>query len=168
MPNTMTLIASSTVGSGGAASIDFTSIPSTYTDLCVVISARGSAAVVSQALMMSINGLTTGRTARSVNGTGSATSSSNNSDTEIAPLVGASATASTFTSSQVYLTNYSGSNNKGFMVNSTNENNATASNIVFRAGLWSATSVINQLTFTPDSGTFVQYTTAYIYGVKNA
>jgi hypothetical protein len=35
MANTFELIASSTVGSGGAANIDFTSIPATYTDLCL-------------------------------------------------------------------------------------------------------------------------------------
>ena len=33
MANTYTLIASLTVGSGGAANIEFTSIPATYTDL---------------------------------------------------------------------------------------------------------------------------------------
>ena len=40
MPNTFTLIASSTVGAGGASSIDFTSIPSTYTDLVIKASLR--------------------------------------------------------------------------------------------------------------------------------
>ena len=40
MANTYTLIASNTVGSGGAASISFSSIPSTYTDLLVKISTR--------------------------------------------------------------------------------------------------------------------------------
>ena len=33
MATTYTLISSVTVGSGGAANIEFTSIPSTYTDL---------------------------------------------------------------------------------------------------------------------------------------
>jgi len=42
MANTFVKIASVTVGAGGASSIDFTSIPGTYTDLKVVISARGS------------------------------------------------------------------------------------------------------------------------------
>ena len=39
---TYTLISSVTVGAGGASSIDFTSIPSTYTDLLVKISARST------------------------------------------------------------------------------------------------------------------------------
>ena len=40
MANTYTLIASSTAGSGGAAYIEFTSIPNTYTDLLVMLSLR--------------------------------------------------------------------------------------------------------------------------------
>jgi hypothetical protein len=39
------LIATTTVGSGGAASIDFTGIPQTYTDLFLVSSLRSNAAV---------------------------------------------------------------------------------------------------------------------------
>ena len=42
MANTYTLIASSTVGSGGAANIEFTSIPATYTDLLIKMSARAA------------------------------------------------------------------------------------------------------------------------------
>jgi hypothetical protein len=38
----MTLISSVTVGSGGAADIEFTSIPATYTDLLVKISIRNA------------------------------------------------------------------------------------------------------------------------------
>ena len=40
MANTFVLLASTTVGSGGASSIDFTSIPATYTDLVVKVSGR--------------------------------------------------------------------------------------------------------------------------------
>ena len=40
MAVTHNLISTITVGSGGAASIDFTSIPQTYTDLLVKISLR--------------------------------------------------------------------------------------------------------------------------------
>jgi hypothetical protein len=168
MPNTMTLISSSTVGAGGVSSIDFTSIPSSYTDLWVMISGRGSAASISQTLLMSINGLTTNRNARAINGNGSGVTSTTNTNTEVAPLVASTATANTFTSFQIYLPNYSGSSNKSFSVESVNEDRNGTALSVFRAGVWSSTAAINQITFTPDSGTFVQYTTAYLYGVKNA
>ena len=40
MATTYTLISSVTVGSGGAASIEFTSIPADYTDLLLKVSMR--------------------------------------------------------------------------------------------------------------------------------
>ena len=168
MANTMTLIQSVTVGSGGASSIDFTSIPSTYTDLCLVASVRGSAAVVSGALLMSINTVGTNRTARNVGGTGSVAYSSSTSDTEIAPLTANSATSSTFTSCQIYFPNYAGSTNKSFSIDSVNENNATSAQSSMRASLWSSTAAITGLSLSPDSGTFVQFSTAYLYGIKNS
>ena len=56
MPDTFIKIASVTVGSGGASSIDFTSIPSTYTDLVVVHSLRGTNAAVYQQARIQFNG----------------------------------------------------------------------------------------------------------------
>jgi hypothetical protein len=42
MANTYEAIATVEVGSGGAADIEFTSIPGTYTDLVLKLSARGT------------------------------------------------------------------------------------------------------------------------------
>ena len=42
MANTFEQITTVTVGSGGASSIDFTSIPQTYTDLVIKTSARNT------------------------------------------------------------------------------------------------------------------------------
>jgi hypothetical protein len=57
MANTYTLISSVTVGSGGAANIEFTSIPQTYTDLLYKISGRLS--VDSASAFLRYNGTTT-------------------------------------------------------------------------------------------------------------
>ena len=64
MPNTFTLIASSTVGAGGASSIDFTSIPSTYTDLCLKVSARSTATDTNVNMYVKFNGSTSGYSGR--------------------------------------------------------------------------------------------------------
>ena len=45
--NTLTKIQTVTVGSGGASSITFSSIPSTYTDLCLKYSIRTSSNTLS-------------------------------------------------------------------------------------------------------------------------
>ena len=170
MPNTFTLIASSTVGAGGASSIDFTSIPSTYTDLAVFISARGSAASGRGYVNASINGVTTNRSWRWLVGYDSNTvGSANGTNDTFGSIPCDTATASTFGNVFGYFPNYAGSTNKSFSVDSVAENNSSTSWMDFiLAGLWSNTSAITSLSFYPDSGTFKQYSTAYLYGVKNA
>ena len=55
MPTTFTKIASVSVGAGGASSIDFTSIPSTYTDLVVKVSYRTTDATNTGTLISTFN-----------------------------------------------------------------------------------------------------------------
>ena len=173
MANTFELIASSTVGSGGASDITFSSIPSTYTDLLVDISVRTSQANTSRTLYLRVNGSSTSWTQRSVYGTGSAAGSDSTTGYGSTFLYcgecnGSTSTASTFTNTQVYATNYAGSTNKSFSVDSAQENNATGAFLTMMAGLWSNTSAITSILIAPDAGSFVQYSTAYLYGVKNA
>lgn len=165
MPNTFTLIASSTVGAGGAASIDFTSIPSTYTDLVLVCSLRVSRASVVNNTVIKFNGSSTSYSERVLYGNGS--SAGSYSDTQIYDVNNAAnSTASTFANSQFYIPNYAGSTNKSVSNDSVSETNATAATAQLVAGLWSNTSAITSISLTDYSGTnFVQYSTAYLYGV---
>ena len=69
--NTLVKIQTVTVGSGGASSIDFTSIPQTYTDLCVVLSARGTnAGTGANDGHLTFNSSSTGYSSRLLYGTG--------------------------------------------------------------------------------------------------
>ena len=170
MPNTYTLIASSTVGAGGAASIDFTSIPSTYTDLCVALSLRTNNdpdAGTYGICAIAFNGSTANLTQKRLQGSGSAASSFSFSNAQF-PIDGLNNTASTFANGSVYIPNYAGSANKSFSIDNVMEQNGTTTYMTLIAGLWSQTAAINQLTFSAVSGNFVQYSTAYLYGVKNA
>jgi hypothetical protein len=170
MANTFELIASSTVGSGGAASIDFTSIPSTFTDLCVKLSGRSTATPANPwtSVYSYFNNDTTGGnyTGRAVYGTGSAAGSEANGVVLFAS--NGTATASTFANSELYIPNYTSSNAKSASADNGTESNATASLAYLGALLWSGTAAINRITLTPTSGNFAQYSTAYLYGVKNA
>ena len=168
MANTFELIASSTVGSGGSASIDFNSIPSTYTDLCLLLSLRdGTYAGTFSTVYFTFNNDSTSRSDRYLYGNGSATGSGSGSLMRIPNIPGTSATASTFANAVLYIPNYAGSNYKSSSVDVVPENNATATFMSFDANLWSNTAAINRVTFTSD-GNFAQYSTAYLYGVKNA
>lgn len=168
MANTFELIKSTTVGSGGAATIDFSSIPSTFTDLVFKLSLRDSYSGVASSDLISFNGSTANITSRMIQGSGSATSSSTTPARFAGNNVSATATASVFANVEIYIPNYAGSTYKSFLVDSVTENNATEAYANFIAGLWSSTSAINQVTFTPTSGTFAQYSTAYLYGVKSS
>jgi len=170
MPNTFELIASSTVGSGGASSIEFTSIPSTYTDIAVVISAR-STGTYGNGLDLSnieLNGSLSSIT--DIQFSGSGTNASSSSQTNL-PLHfnGSDSTANTFGNAMYYIPNYAGSNNKSVSADVVYENNATLAFVLFHAALRSNTAAITSFKFaTPANGNFAQYSTAYLYGVKNA
>jgi len=167
MANTFELISAVTVGSGGAASIDFTSIPSTYTDLCLKISGR-EATGTSLVFTMRINGSTANQATRELRGSGSSATSGTNTIATI-DQNGSGTTASTFGSGEVYIPNYANTSTyKSYSIDSVSENNATAAYMRLSAGLWSSTSAINQLTLYASSGNIAEFSTAYLYGVKNA
>jgi hypothetical protein len=169
MANTMILIASSTVGSGGAASIDFTSIPQTYTDLKLVYSIRGTAASNYIGTNISLNGTSTSVNwlRKQLEGGDGAANSYSLTSSSAGYFPGASMTASTFGSAELYFPNYTNSNYKSISLDSVGEGNSSTS--VYQdliAELWSNTAAITSISIGP--GTFAQYSTAYLYGVKNA
>lgn len=165
MPLTYIKIASVTVGAGGASSIDFTSIPNTYTDLCLLSSLRTSdAGSVAVDVNIKFNGSDTNKTILYFDGTGSSVRTGFYSFTSLG-ATGAGATSNTFANSSLYIPNYAGSTNKSFSIDYAPENNATTNYYGFKAGLWASTAAINQLTFV---GNFVQYSTATLYGILKA
>ena len=175
MANTYQLISSVTVGSGGAASIDFTSIPATYTDLKLVASIRvdRSGTTFTQ-LGVRLNGSSSSYSTRTLEGNGSTASSANNTTPyfgyETFSANSTNSTTSTFSSFEIYLPNYAGSANKSGSIDFVSEQNATTANAKLGAALWSNTAAINQITLNePNSNSnFVQYSTAYLYGIKNS
>jgi hypothetical protein len=169
MANTFVKIASVSLGSA-AANIDFTSIPATYTDLCLVISARATNTNVTyNQHLLSFNGSTSNFSGKRLWGNVGGAASFNT--TRNAGLFDSdTSTANTFGSTQIYIPNYAGSTNKSFSVESTQENNnSTDFYLEMIAGLWSNSAAINQITLTPDiSSNYKQYTTATLYGIKNS
>lgn len=168
MANTYELIASVTIGAGGASTIDFTSIPSTYTDLICKVSGRTSG--TNTGYKVNFNNLTSNLSSKLLYGTGSAAASGSEAAKmdDYAGVTQSTYTSNTFSNAEFYIPNYAGSNNKSVSLDGVTENNATAALSNLSAGLWANSSAINQITITPENGSFVQYSTAYLYGVKNA
>ena len=157
-----------TVGAGGAATITFSSIPSTYTDLQLLISARGTNTNYWAAL--SLNGSSSNFTLKNVQGTGSLAYS--NADTTNAYSFhqnSSGMTANTFASTSFYIPNYAGSTNKSISNETVQETNATEAYSELTAMLWSNTAAITSITLTSGGGgNFAQYSTASLYGIKNS
>ncbi len=168
MATTYTLIASTTLSSA-QSSISFTSIPSTYTDLIVKVSGRLTRATTGGAVVVAFNGSTSSFSIRSLYGAGSATGSGTTPSNFVGYWDGANETANTFSNFEMYIPNYSSSNNKSFSVDVVDENNATEAYATMVAGLWANSTAINSIAFTDNSaGNFAQYSTAYLYGIKNS
>jgi hypothetical protein len=166
MATTFVKIQTVTVGSGGAASIDFTSIPQTFTDLKIVLSARNTAN--DNAVAASFNSSTSNFTNRILFGNGSSAASNTPNNNTICYINFSTDTALVFANSEIYIPNYTSANHKSFSSDSAQENNATTSYQILLAGLWSDTAAITSIALDPASGDFAQYSTATLYGIKSS
>ena len=168
MAATYEAIATVTVGSGGAGTVTFSSIPQTYTDLLIKVSARGDANFPNQSYEIRLNGSTSNASGRRIYGNGASAASDTTAYIE---GVGATATASTFSNDEIYIPNYTSSNNKSVSIDNVSENNATTAYAVLEAFLWSnsaAVTSIDLVALNAGSQEFVQYSTFTLYGIKNS
>jgi hypothetical protein len=172
MANTYTLIASNTVGSGGAASIEFTSIPQTYTDLFLATSLRTSETEVNNWVKLTFNN--TAGTSNNVlyvrgNGTDVVSTTGFSSDFMRGVIAnGSLSTGSVFGSNSVYIPNYTSSNQKTASIEGVMENNATSHYIVMTASRLTNTAAVTSIQLTAYAASLDQYSTAYLYGIKNS
>ena len=166
MATTYTLIASNTVGSGGASSVAFNSIPQTYTDLIVKISGRTNRTVDVDSIAMTFNGSSTGITWRTLMGDGSTATSGT---AQRFWVDSTTYTANTFNNAEVYIPNYASANYKSTSIDVVTENNATGAYAEMLAQLWSNTAAITSIELAPQFGTgWLQYSTFYLYGIKKS
>lgn len=153
------------------ASVTFSSIPSTYTDLLLSISSRNND--IYNEVHFRFNGDTGNNySGRNIYGNGSsAISSSSSSISSLQNLTVQSVsgqTASTFGNIQLYIPNYLSSNHKSISADGVQENNATSAQAMLGAGLWANTAAITSIQAFPSIGSFVQYSNFYLYGIKNS
>jgi hypothetical protein len=159
----MKLIESKTLGTA-QASIEFTSIPQTFTDLIVLFGIRSGAGVID--LKLEFNGVTTGYTQRRIYGTGAVAVSDTGNTTYGGISNEAGTTANTFSNTSIYIPNYAGSTNKSFSVDTVSENNAATAYQAIAAVLWSNTAAITSLKIEAFSvSNFAVGSTVSLYGV---
>ena len=167
MANTFIKLSTVTVGASGASTIEFTSIPQTFTDLKLVVSLR-TTTVGAEAVLIQFNGLTTNLSGRRLYGDGQNPTSDTLTNIRFA-INTASETANVFSNGEFYIPNYTSANNKSLSIDGVSENNATAAIQSLVAGLWSSTAAITSIKLLGNaSGNFVQYSTATLYGIKSS
>lgn len=169
MPTTYKLIAKTVLGTA-AANVEFAGIPSTYTDLLLTWSGRNSS--TSAVTYAQFNGSTaTIYSGRYLEGSGSAAQSyTENSQNKV--LIGfvsvSTNTANTFNSSELYIPNYAGSNNKSISISTAQETNAATAYIGAGAGVWASTAAITSINILAGLNNFVAGSSFYLYGITKA
>lgn len=147
--------------------VTFNSIPNTYTDLRLLTSMRNNDVDAFDGVYMSLNGSTSNFTGKYLQGIGSGTPGSGSIPRYVGVANGAASTANTFSSFDIYFSNYASSNFKSFSSDAVSENDGTLSFAEFHAGLWSDTAAINSISIAFSSGPCITGSTFYLYGIKN-
>lgn len=172
MATTYTLI-SSNVLSSTTATVTFSSIPATYTDLVLRISSRISVGAIDWPLNLRFNG-DTATNYSNVNiywsGPSSGIFSNQTSANKIFGSTGNTATANTFGSIEIYIPSYTASQNKPLGSFGVPETNAASfdDGIQAYAGLWRNTNAITSIAISQDGSGFVSGSSFYLYGISNA
>jgi hypothetical protein len=172
IPNSYESIATVTVGSGGSATIEFTSIPATYTHLQIRGIARDSRANTNSDFSLRFNGdSATNYSFHTLEGTGSAVSSgaaTNATDISIANISGNSAGSNTFGASIADILDYANTNKYKTVRSLGGHDNNGSGNIKMESGNWRSTSAVTSITLIPNTANFVEYTQFALYGIKGA
>jgi len=168
MANTYTLIESKILGSV-VASITFSSIPQTYTDLLVKVSARSNSGPnTHDNFLIYFNGTQSNRTNLILYGINGSVGSYTSTD-YFGAFNAPASTANTFGNAEFYIPNYTGSNNKSISADIVSENNASNGQDYLGAALWSDSAAITSLTIgNYNASDFAINTTAYLYGISNS
>ena len=163
MATTFKKIASVTVGSGGSSTIDFTAIPSTYTDLIMIVS--GKASSVSQSLRATFNGDTASNYSTTfLSGNGTAATSSRETSRSDGILFGV-ATTSGNSACIGQINDYSNTNTFKTLIG--RRGSGSNANVAADVGLWRNTAAINTIAITLDgSQNIAAGSTFKLYGIE--
>lgn len=167
---THVLIGSVTVGAGGAANISFSSIPGTYTDLLLKLSARSVGTYGNTFTQTDMTLNSTGYSAdRVVVGYNSVVGTNSGGVGTTYGTTSSGATADTFGNTDIFILNYTSSSAKtSVSYGSAETESTTAAAISFNATNFNVTSPVTSLALTAVAGNFAQHSTAYLYGIKNS
>jgi hypothetical protein len=162
-----------TTSGATTARITFNNIPQTFTDLVIKVSQRNTHTALTDPFVIGFNNDTNGLySATSFGGDGSSVNTFRSnlnaylSYTNNMSVNGATSTANTFGSLELYIPNYTSSNFKSIIVDSVTEHNATGGPIAgLLAGLWRSTAAISRIDIIGYNAAIGPGSTISIYGI---
>ena len=166
MPATYEKIQSTTLGSA-QASISFTSIPSTFTDLRLTVTSVPSGSI-QYGLRFNNDSSSLYSLTELVGNGSSAASDRDTNDTSLYfnYFTPTGSTIPAFMTADIF--SYAGSTNKTSLLTWNNDRNGAGDIVIYTVGLYRSTSAINRLDIILTSGTMGTGTTATLYGILKA
>ena len=162
-------IMTATVDSGGASSITFSSIPSTFKQLQIRAMLKRSGGTAADNTNLTFNSDTGSNYSwHQLYGEGSsALASAATSQTSIR-TIHSDTTANVFGVGIIDILDYANTskNKTTRTLAGWDDNFATTGYILMRSGLWMSTAAVSTITMTPNSGSFAQYSSFALYGIK--
>jgi hypothetical protein len=163
-------ISTVTVGGGGAADVQFTSIPSTYKHLQVRGISRSTDSANFTQTKLTINGVTTNYTLHQLFGDGAsatAFAATGQASTLYESMTADTATASIYGVTILDILDYTSTNkHKTFRIMAGYDANGSG-RLALSSGMTTTnTNAVTSVTLTPRFGNFKQYTQFALYGIK--
>jgi len=160
-------IATTTVGSGGASSISFTSIPGTFKHLQIRLLARSTEVTGTQNVNMSINGGPGSTWHRFFgNGTSVGANAQISASVILGQISGSTSPSNVFATAVIDLMDYKETTKyKTSRALFGVDDNSTGGIIQLFSGLWQDLTATTTISLTAGAG-FAQYTSAALYGIK--
>jgi hypothetical protein len=168
-------LATVTVGAGGASNIEITSIPQTYTDLILKVSARTTRTDYNYSeLVIQLNGITSTSNYSTdilLGNNGSAASFTISTYAQLNYISTNKTTSGIFGSTEIYIPNYISSNKKSIGIEGAAEVNGADNAMGLNSVLSENTGAITSIKIFPAANEgviFTQYTSATLYGISKS
>ena len=167
--NSYESISTATVGSGGASSVTFSSIPATYKHLQVRYIGRTDWAVSGADFLYSLNSDTTNSNYayHRLGGDGSAAFAQASTSSRIVGINnGSSAGTSMFGAGVMDILDYTDTNKNTTIRNLVGSDRNGSGLVGLYSNLWLNTAAVTTLSLIPENGNWVQYSSFALYGIK--
>lgn len=167
MPTTFSLIQSATVTTP-TASLTFSSIPATFTDLKIFYTGKTSD-TAAQGSAMTFNAGASSAAGKYIIGDGTTPSNGNINYMYVGSAWGTNGTANLFSATEIYIPNYTSSQVKSYICHNAAEKvDTTAFTNVIVGRDSGITAALTSITLLSGPGNWISNCTFYLYGIKSS